>query len=218
MQERLFMASREKKKKKVSYHHGDLRHALIGKALKLIEQRKDVAFTIREIASQAGVTHTAAYRHFADKRALLAAIAEEGFRLLTEEFNAALRETAHQDRTIQLHDLGMAYIRFALEHPGHFRAMFHADLAKRDSFPDLEQAAKDAFTPLRLTIENGIKEGVFRGPSVDVSALAAWSLVHGFAMLALEQHIAEHGEAPAVTVDQLASSVIGLFEKGLLKT
>jgi AcrR family transcriptional regulator len=212
-----FMASRTKAKSNRSYHHGDLHQALIGEALKLIEQRKHVEFTVREIASRTGVTHTAAYRHFADKRALLAAIAEEGFRLLTQAFGAVLQEARVRDRAVQLHDLGMAYVRFALGHPGHFRAMFHSDLAKRESFPALELAAKEAFIAVRLTIENGIKEKVFRGSSAEAPALAAWSLVHGFALLVLEKHIGGHGDSSAASLDSLASSVIELLEEGLLK-
>jgi len=81
----------------------------------------------------------------------------------------------------------------------------------------LPQSARKAFSPLRSLIEQGIKEGTFRSPSVDVAALAAWSLVHGFAFLVLDRHVGQPEAAPAVEPEQLASQIIALFQQGLLK-
>lgn len=207
---------KSKRKTKASYHHGDLRNTLIAKALNLIEQRRDVSFTLREIAARAGVSHAAAYRHFSDKRQLLSVLAEEGFRLLAGEFAAALRSTPGQNRVDQLRQLGLAYVSFAMKHPGHFRAMFHSELADRGPFPALQQAAKEAFNPLRATIEAGIKEGVFRDAAVDTASIAAWSLVHGFSMLALDQHVT-FTEKNHPTSDQMASAIVTLFQEGISK-
>ncbi len=210
------MATTLKKKPKVSYHHGNLRNVLIAKALKLIEQRGDVSFTLREIAVRAGVSHAAAYRHFADKRELLAAVAEDGFRLMSEEFAASRRDSSAENRASQLHHLGSAYVRFALKNSGHFRAMFHSELADRTPFPGLEEAAKQAFTPLRTVIDEGIKDKTFRALSVDIAAMAAWSLVHGFALLVLERHV-QCGDKAHAGSDQLASGIIELFKEGLVR-
>src|ERR671910_1744533 len=112
-----------------TYHHGDLRAAVLAAASKMIEKEGLAALSVREAARRAGVSHNAPYRHFPDREALLAALAEEGFSLLGESLeNRSGRE------------LGEAYVRFALAHPQRFRLMFGGvlPLAK---YPELQQAA-----------------------------------------------------------------------------
>jgi AcrR family transcriptional regulator len=96
-----------------TYHHGELRAALLRAAAKILEKEGRDAISLRELARRAGVSHGAPYRHFADRDALLAALAEEGFSLLVEQLEGkAWREQA------------MAYLRFALADPERFRLMF----------------------------------------------------------------------------------------------
>src|SRR5215217_151305 len=96
-----------------TYHHGNLRPALLRAADKILEKEGVAALSLREAARQAGVSHNAPYRHFADRQSLLAALAAEGFELLA----AAMR--GHSGK-----EMGEAYVRFALEHPQRFRLMF----------------------------------------------------------------------------------------------
>ena len=210
------MPPKAKTKNKAPYHHGNLRGALTNKALKLIEQRGNVSFTLREIAARAGVSHAAAYRHFPDKRGVLSAVAEEGFRLMAGEFETVLHKTSGQTNAFKLRELGQAYVAFALRHPGHFRAMFHSELADRTPFPALQQAAKEAFSPLRSTIEAGMKAKEFRSVPVEVAAIAAWSLVHGFASLVLERHVGGPKCEP-VSDNGIALAIIRLLQEGLLE-
>src|SRR5258708_6887496 len=107
--------------RKKSYHHGDLRRALLDAALALLEKSGVEALTLREGARRVGVTAGAPYHHFADKEAIVASVAEEGFVELGEAM-AAARDAA--DPASRLGAMGRSYVRFAVAHPAHFRVMF----------------------------------------------------------------------------------------------
>src|SRR5262245_23788463 len=104
------------------YHHGDLRRALLDAALEILAEGGAAGLTLREVARRAGVTHAAPYRHFEDKAALLAAVAEEGFRAVYAEMLA--RSERVKDPVERLYQIGAAYVLFAVTHPAHFRVMF----------------------------------------------------------------------------------------------
>src|ERR1700746_1786308 len=97
------------------YHHGNLREALLGAAIRLIAEIGPSAFTLREVARRAGVSHNAPYRHFHDKDDLLAAVASQGYGELTE----AMLQAAHRyfNPLDRLKHAGLAYIAFALRRP-----------------------------------------------------------------------------------------------------
>src|ERR1700693_5459913 len=105
------------------YHHGDLPRALLDAALHIVETQGTEALTLRAVARRAGVSQAAPYRHFASKEAILAAVAEDGFRSLI----AAMREsvaTCGEDPLGRLRAVGLGYVTFATSHPSHFRVMF----------------------------------------------------------------------------------------------
>src|SRR5688572_10368039 len=110
------------KKPKDQYHHGDLRRALLQAALRTIQKHGFAALTLRAVGDELGVSRTALYRHFADKSALLTAVAAEGFRMLRVQLSEAWEG---KGRGLPGFDaMGEAYVRFALEHPWHYRVMF----------------------------------------------------------------------------------------------
>jgi AcrR family transcriptional regulator len=143
-----------------TYHHGDLRAALLSAASKLIEKEGVARLSIREAARRAGVSHAAPYRHFADREALLGALVTEGLR----ELHAALENRAGRE-------LGEAYVAFALAHPQRFRLMFSSPRAAAG----LQARFAESFAHL--------------GADAALAGAAAWSLVHGFACLILEGHL-----------------------------
>jgi AcrR family transcriptional regulator len=123
-----------------SYHHGDLRNALIGQALAQIASEGARALCLREVARRAGVSHTASYRHFPNKECLLAAIAEQGFAMLSDAMGAALR--AHPDDPLAaLQASGVAYVEFGVQYPDHLQIMFGGLIANHDDYPALKQCA-----------------------------------------------------------------------------
>ena len=147
-----------------TYHHGDLRAALLRTAGEMLEKEGLAALSLREVARRAGVSHNAPYRHFPDRDSLLAALAEEGY----QRFADALEKRPRRE-------MGEAYVDFALEHPERFRLMFGGRVPGKD--PRAYEALKKSFADL------GEEDAGY-------AAAAAWGLVHGLAHLLLDGHFA----------------------------
>jgi len=171
------------REKTSSYHHGDLRRALLDAALEMVRTEGVAQLSLREVARRAGVSHAAPYRHFASKEALLAAVAEEGFRRLEEALRAAAAEAPGPLEALQAS--GRAYVAFAMANPGHFRVMFGPG-ASSEPYPALAEATHSAFGVLVGTLQACIDAGLaVRRPAAEL-ALSAWSIVHGLAQLLLD--------------------------------
>ncbi|MCH7231332.1 TetR/AcrR family transcriptional regulator [Glycomyces sp. L485] len=153
-----------------SYHHGDLRRALIDAAVEAIAEGGPSALSLRAVAKRAGVSHAAPAHHFGDKAGLLTAVAIQGH----ERFAAAL-ERVWRD-TGNFLEVGIAYVRFAIDNRAHFEVMFRPELLHDDD-PELLRAQADS----REMLHRGAG-GADRGGH-NPTAIAAWSLVHGFAEL-----------------------------------
>ncbi|OBK47717.1 TetR/AcrR family transcriptional regulator [Mycobacterium sp. 1081908.1] len=160
-----------------NYHHGDLRAVILAEAARLVAERGADGISLRELARSAGVSHAAPAHHFTDRRGLFTALATEGFALLTEALTQARGNFT---------DAALAYVRFALEHPGHYRVMFDRSLLDA---ADAELAAAEAAAGSELS--RGV--ATLRDPNAraDPAAaqLAAWSLVHGFSTLWLNEAV-----------------------------
>jgi len=200
-------AAARKSAKKAQYHHGDLRQSLLEVALELIAEHGPDAFTLREAARQIGVSHSAPYRHFADKDALLIAIAEAGFTELYRLGREAADAAADQPRA-RLRAFGEAYLRFAIEHPSQYRVMFGR--AIRKPTPALREAGDLAFGLL----EAQVAEVVGRVDVHDL-AMAIMAGVHGLAMLALDGMLDERDEHAAPRFEQLSAVLLSLLDAGL---
>lgn len=172
---------RGRKPTRRTYHHGDLRRTLIAAAIKLAEEGDVTRLTLREVARRAGVTHSAPYHHFPTRTALLAAVAEEGFReLYTEQLQNLTK--AGTDPVARLESLGVSYVRFAVNHPGRFRVMFRSVPEGWTEHPEVMEASSLSFTLLSATADEALRTTQL---DVDLSEfiLAAWSVVHGLATL-----------------------------------
>jgi AcrR family transcriptional regulator len=175
-------AARPRRKPRHRYHHGDLRRALLDEALRTIQHDGVDALTLRTIGLRLGVSRTALYRHFADKRALLSGVATEGFRMLRERLVEAWAPGGVRgfDAT------GVAYIRFAMANPSHYRVMFggFVDDAPRDE--GLTREATAAFQTLVDSIVMLQKEGAVRKDDPLQLARFIWAAVHGISMLIID--------------------------------
>jgi len=170
--------------KRDSYHHGDLRAALIEAGLKLVEERGADDVGLREAARAVGVSATAIYRHFPDKRAFLDALAEAGLERLAAAQIAA--SDAAGGGAAGFDATGRAYVRFALANPGLFRLIFSS--AKGDPM-DWDNVSDDAMRLLRDNAVRLVAED--RGPEeAKIFALRAWAMVHGLAVLMLDGIVA----------------------------
>ena len=178
-----------------AYHHGDLRNALISAAVRRIEQAGEAAFSLREAARDVGVSANAAYRHFDDKSALLTAAAAGGHvqlarRMLKAMDHAARGGSDESPAIARFKAVGRAYVEFALAHPELFRLMFSGS-----GVACLTGGAAGLATPtpwelLGRSLDALVTDGVLSADRREGAELKAWSLVHGFASLALAGHAA----------------------------
>ncbi len=181
-----------------TFHHGDLAEAMVAAATGLIERRGSADFSLREVAESVGVSHAAAYRHFAGKRDLLAEIAGRAFKALTGRLEAAvLRSGDRLWAGPSLAAMGNAYLDFAAENPGAYRVLFHPDMCERRNYPDLAAAAFAAFSLLADVIAEGQRNGEFAADQSPAAlASSVWAAEHGYASLLLDRQISQ--DAPAI--------------------
>jgi AcrR family transcriptional regulator len=164
------------------YHHGNLREALVEAALKLIGAKGPAGFTFAEAARQAGVSAAAPYRHFRDRDALLAEVAQRGFARFEQQLVAAW-DQGRPSPGSALDRLGKAYLAFAGSEPAYFSAMFESGLSLTEH-RELQQAGDRAFAVLRGACETLVAGmPATKRPPPLMMALHIWSLSHGIASL-----------------------------------
>ncbi|MEY9852301.1 AcrR family transcriptional regulator [Leifsonia sp. EB41] len=180
-----------------SYHHGDLRQALLTAAIESLEAGEP--FSMRAVARRAGVSQTAPYRHFADRAALDSAVAVEGFKVLTADLAAARAASHSAAGPVEvLGNLGVAYVGFALRRPAVFRLMFGNECD--DENADRVLASKKLHGVLDEVLENLV-------PAANVPNLSTglWGIAHGLAFLHLDGKLRPH---PATEVDARVRAAI----------
>ncbi|MEU3607508.1 TetR/AcrR family transcriptional regulator [Streptomyces sp. NPDC035033] len=183
-----------------TYHHGDLRAACLRAARELLEEDGSAGLSLRAVARRAGVSATAPYRHYADREALVSAVAAEGYRELAQDLSAA-----HPSPTTPagLAAVAVAYVRFALDHPAMFRVMFAEPC-------DPTSAERVAATEAISAYVRGVVRDAFPGAD-DAEALTTtvWALVHGLAFLHLDGKL--DTSTPEAVARQVRTSVFALF-------
>lgn len=193
--------------RKRTYHHGNLRQALIESGLELIAEQGARSLTLRELGKRAGVSRMAAYRHFRDRAALLAAIRDAGFELFADALERA-RLAAGEDFTPRMQALSVAYIRFARENPAYFEVMFGPAALADASYRS--EAGERAFEVLHQTIRDGQQTGDVRAGNSALLASAAWAIVHGISTLELERQFTAE-----MAPDAFVEACSGLILTGL---
>ena len=164
------------------YHHGNLREALIDAALNLIAQKGPAGFTFADAARSAGVSSAAPYRHFRDRDALMADVAQRGFELFEAHLENAWSD-GKPDLFRAFENVGRAYLGFARNQPAYYSAMFEAGVAL-DSDPGLRQVSERAFAVLRRASEAlSAHAPADKRPPPLMMSLHIWALSHGIASL-----------------------------------
>ena len=184
-----------------TYHHGDLRSAVVAEGMRLLKNQEADTLSLREIARNVGVSATALYRHFPDKASLLAALATAGYAMLAEQQSDAAKGEGQE----RFAELGRAYVRFAVANPALFRLIFvnsPADMHAHSIAPSGSAAS---------LLEQGVAQmrGLDASPEARFAVMVrAWSLVHGLSMLILDRQIM----ADDALIDQVISSTSVSFD------
>jgi len=186
-----------------AYHHGDLREALVRTGIEILEERGLAALTLREVARRAGVSHAAPYHHFADKDALLSAIAARGVWMQNTRMARAMEEAPPPHDGLQAY--GIAYAEFASEHPSLFRLMYSHERDSSSMDPRMVEASAAAFQSFLRGIQDRLGCSEAHAHSV---SLTLWSSVHGLAMLWLDGQLRWEGAPP---LRDLATEVTNLL-------
>lgn len=168
-----------------AYHHGDLRRAVLDAAVALVAEVGPDGFSLRELARRVGVNHRALYRHFEDRRAVLAALAQDGWERYVAEASA---EAAVAEGTVEkLYAVASCYARFARVEAARFKVMSGPRLNEDNRFPELERAIASAWGLLREILG---PEGHRLPIPVDDAAITVWTAMHGYAILVQQRRLA----------------------------
>jgi AcrR family transcriptional regulator len=193
------------------YHHGDLRNALLEEAVRVLEEGGVEAFTLRELARRVGVNHRAAYRHFEDKRALLAAVAEAGYRALAAKMRDAVAEIGTEDATERLLAAARAYVVFGVDERARYEVMFGPRLNEDGRFPELETAITESVRVLSAELRR-VAPTVPKEKIRD-AGIALLAAAHGFVTLRLTRRVRARRELlPSYAASVLRPVVRGIVD------
>lgn len=185
------------------YHHGHLREALVEAGLQVLEEMDRADLSLREVARRVGVSANAVYHHFANKEALLAALAAEGFRRLGQaQLKPPPAASPSPGTRDPLHQAGLGYVRFAMAHPALFRLMYGGFTAGQNH-PELVNASMDSLQASMQAVGAHLPGGG-NGPHTLQDTLLMWSIVHGLSHLALGGQLGYFG----ADADELADAVL----------
>jgi AcrR family transcriptional regulator len=194
---------------KPRYHHGDLRNALLDAGSAVAHDVGADALSLREVARRAGVSHTAAYNHFADKNDLLRGLAIRAFDELAIELEAATSAGGPP-----LEEIAVTYLRFAFAHAAEFRFMFQRSLCMPEGVYDpLEVAQRESQAVLRREIVRLQSSRELRPADPDDVLLTVWSQVHGITTIVLETPVFK--SAPPEAAEHLARQGIRALIAGI---
>lgn len=187
------------------YHHGNLREALVATALEILERSGPSELSLRKLAAAAGVTRGAPYAHFRTKRELLYAISDAGFDQLAGAMAELDPSASSRDRFLRT---GRGYVAFAIHNPSLFRLMFSAELAPAPG----AGKTRHAFDLFRESLANFLAEnapGTVPSPALETMA---WSLVHGLAILLLDNRLPGSAEQHPSLIDEVTASFADQLE------
>jgi AcrR family transcriptional regulator len=195
-----------------TYHHGDLPAALREATAQLVAEKGPSGFSLREVARRAGVSHAAPAHHFGDAEGMLTSVAAEGFATLADAMEAAAEGV--DDAVERLHRTGSAYLRVAVENPGHMAVMMQEDLVC-DSDPEYLHQSLRAYAVLERVITM-IRDQLNPELDVDAAATFVWSAIQGLTILAPKlDRVAEDVGSRSIPLDELVEQFADYMVFGL---
>jgi len=170
------------------YHHGDLKNALINAGVEILAKEGVSGLSLRKVAQNAGVSHSAPYAHFPDKQSLIAAISTEGFTQLYTELEAAISPYSKNPKK-QLLEGVKSYVRFAEENTDTFKIMFSGVLEKEKDYPSFVEISSKTFKLVVEVVQACQSASILPTAPADLMAVSVWGQVHGIVSLALEGQV-----------------------------
>ena len=177
--------------KRKTYHHGDLKNALIRAGIEILSKEGVGALSLRKVASQAGVSHAAPYAHFADKQALIAAISTAGYQKIHERI-VQVQEQYSADPLNLFVESSWAYVAFALDEPDHFKITFSGVVEKEKDYPAFVEIVQKNYETLTQIVTTCQQAGILGPGPADLMAVSVWGQIHGFVSLLLEGQISHN--------------------------
>lgn len=197
------------------YHHGDLRRAIVKAALEILRETQSIEFSLRDLARRAGVSHNAPYKHFVDKRELLAAVSAAGFETLTKRMTHKTAGLSNSRE--QLFAMLRAYIDYGVESPALYNLMFGGYLSGPDrSRPAIELAEAEKTKALLagVIVAGGlgrvIPDTSRNERKIAGAILACWSLVHGLTLLLADGLVGPRKKSGALSDSLVQAMLDGL--------
>ena len=200
-----------------SYHHGDLRHALLEAGIDLAREGGPDAVVLREATRRVGVSPNAAYRHFADRDALLSAVSDAALAMLATSIDALFdgipHGTAEANARAQLRAVGTGYVAFALDQPGLFHAAFFVptNLETSSAASKTGPSGRSPLDLLTVALDEFVASGIMPAQRRPQAEFLAWSSVHGFALLLIDGPLRA---LPREQADAVTQRVIDMVEAG----
>ena len=192
------------------YHHGQLKKALVDAALELAEEVGAEGVTVREAARRAGVSPGAPFRHFADREALMTAVAAEALRRFRHEVDAALSGVPADEPLTRFRAIGLAYIRWALRNPAHFHIFSTSGLFDLERSAALKHDTAELIDMTGQALAEAASRGLLASGDTGLIQIAGRALVYGFARMVIDGHLPRWNVDPA-EAPRIAEGIIDLF-------
>lgn len=202
---------------RASYHHGDLRHALLTAGIELAREGGPDAVVLREATRRVGVSPNAAYRHFADRDALLSAASDAALAELATRIDALFERipdgSPEAVARAQLRAVGTGYVAFALDEPGLFRTAFFVptNLETSSAVTKTGPSGRSPLELLSVALDEFVASGIMPASRRPQAEFLAWSSVHGFALLLIDGPLRA---LPREQADAVTQRVIDMVEAG----
>ncbi|MEI9431781.1 TetR/AcrR family transcriptional regulator [Mesorhizobium sp. Cs1299R1N3] len=193
-----------------SYHHGNLRGALIDAAIQMVEEVGPENVSVREVAKRARVSPGAPFRHFPNKTALMTAVAEQAMSLFRSEVVDAVESIPKDDPMARFEAVGSAYLHWAIHNPTHFQIISTRSLIDWNSSESLREDNRVVRSAMEGAIEDAQQQGKLGAVNIAEANVAARALVYGLARMHIDGHFAQWAIA-GEAVERTAQSVLKQF-------
>ena len=192
-----------------TYHHGDLKNALIQAGIEILAKEGLKGLSLRGVAKQVGVSHTAPYAHFTDKQALVAAISTAGYKKLYRQLSS-IDQDFSDDPLIKLVEVAWCYVQFAIKDSAHFKITFSGVIEKEKDYPAFVEISQSSFDFIIDIVRACQSEGILPDSPIELLAVNIWGSIHGFATLLIEDQLS-HKVLENYTLREMVISLLNLM-------